>query len=413
MFLAWGVVAMVSGCPDPPPASEPPACEVTVSAGSQAPAGPVGAAGGVVVLPNGRRLTPKGRQVGAGTFLNAVAESADGRFLYVLDSGYRGENVLALDVARGEVVSTLPAPRGQHGLVATQDGRYVLVSGGYGNSLVRISAADGQLAPDATMALGNAPLALAMSDDGAQVAVAQHDGKSILLVETATLAVTKRLSGLPGSPYAVAWSRSSAHVVALELDRGRAVSVAATTGVVVNEVDVGKNPSWVARARDTDTFAAVAADSDRLVVLDLDPAGRLSVRHDVPLGEGVDGKRGRMPTSVEFAPGGERIYVALSAANEVAVVSASQGTVLGRIPVGWYPSALAVSADGRTLYVANAKGAGMGANANAEYIGNLFSSTVSLVPIPDDATLAAWTAEAIRCWTSVSRDNASCVASVA
>ena len=38
--------------------------------------------------------------------------------------------------------------------------------------------------------------------------------------------------------------------------------------------------------------------------------------------------------------------------------------MLGRIPTGWYPTALTVSADGQTLFVANAKGIGIDVNPN-------------------------------------------------
>ena len=66
--------------------------------------------------------------------------------------------------------------------------------------------------------------------------------------------------------------------------------------------------------------------------------------------------------------------------------------VAGLIPAGWYPTAVATSHDGRTLYVANGKGGGSGANPDGTYIGNVITGSVSIVPVPDSATLAAYTA---------------------
>jgi len=65
--------------------------------------------------------------------------------------------------------------------------------------------------------------------------------------------------------------------------------------------------------------------------------------------------------------------------NAVAVVhlEPARMRVVGLIPVGWYPTAVAVSPDGRALYVANGKGAG----------------SVSIVPAPDGTTLARYTRE--------------------
>src|SRR3989454_110607 len=61
--------------------------------------------------------------------------------------------------------------------------------------------------------------------------------------------------------------------------------------------------------------------------------------------------------------------------------------------VGPHPSALAVSADGSTLYVANGKGAGSGANPDGTYIGRVITGSVSIIPVPDDRRLANYTKE--------------------
>ena len=67
--------------------------------------------------------------------------------------------------------------------------------------------------------------------------------------------------------------------------------------------------------------------------------------------------------------------------------------VAGLIPVGWYPTAVAVSADGSTLYVANGKGAGSGANPDGTFIGRVITGSVSIIPVPDDRRLASYTKE--------------------
>ena len=55
------------------------------------------------------------------------------------------------------------------------------------------------------------------------------------------------------------------------------------------------------------------------------------------------------------------MYIAEAGINSVAVLDTSnprKPELLGRIPTGWYPTALALSQDGRYLYVTNAKGVG-------------------------------------------------------
>src|SRR5206468_3610128 len=67
--------------------------------------------------------------------------------------------------------------------------------------------------------------------------------------------------------------------------------------------------------------------------------------------------------------------------------------VAGLIPAGWYPTAVATSGDGRTLYVANGKGNGSGANADGTYIGNVITGSLSIIPVPDSAGLRRYTSQ--------------------
>src|SRR6266699_2632471 len=102
---------------------------------------------------------------------------------------------------------------------------------------------------------------------------------------------------------------------------------------------------------------------------------------------------GSDPNALALSPDGRTLYVAMAGNNAVAVVRISRSgmRVAGLVPVGWYPTAVATSADGRTLFVANGKGNGSGANRDGTYIGNVITGSVSIVPVPDDATLARYT----------------------
>src|SRR4029079_15330135 len=81
---------------------------------------------------------------------------------------------------------------------------------------------------------------------------------------------------------------------------------------------------------------------------------------------------GSNPNALALSPDGTRLYVAEADANAVAVFELSSATsgvagsapggdlLAGRIPVGWYPTALL--ARGKTLAVVNGKGKGTGPN---------------------------------------------------
>ena len=70
---------------------------------------------------------------------------------------------------------------------------------------------------------------------------------------------------------------------------------------------------------------------------------------------------GTQPLALALSRDGSRLYVALAGLNAVAVIDARDPVHLhrlGLIPTGWYPTALALGDNDRTLYTVSAKGVG-------------------------------------------------------
>ncbi|MGA8161646.1 MAG: alkaline phosphatase family protein [Acidobacteriaceae bacterium] len=168
--------------------------------------------------------------------------------------------------------------------------------------------------------------------------------------------------------------------------RGGTVGGSAPTGVAADEDAV-----FVTLAHD-DTLAKITPDGTRLVAeVALSPfdAPRIALR----LGSRFRDTQGRplrgvMPSGVAVRDG--RVYVAESGMNAVALVDAATTRVLEHIPVGWNPTAVALSPDGVTLYVVNTKGRGAGPNAGAghaagapTYVGALEYGSLSVIRLAD------------------------------
>jgi len=109
--------------------------------------------------------------------------------------------------------------------------------------------------------------------------------------------------------------------------------------------------------------------------------------------------KGVQPVSLALAPGGRTLYVAEAGINAIGVVriDGPGGHLVGHIPTGWWPSSVQVSADGRSLYVANARGRGAGPNLVGESHSPKFSvlGTVNVIPTPDDRQLDAFTSRVL------------------
>jgi YVTN family beta-propeller protein len=108
---------------------------------------------------------------------------------------------------------------------------------------------------------------------------------------------------------------------------------------------------------------------------------------------------GAAPNSI--AVNGSTAYVALYNANAIAVVELSPGTanpVLGMIPVAYAPSSVVFDKKNDTLIVANDKGIGARNSFECDYNVCNYNThqdngSVSIVPVPNSATLATMTAQ--------------------
>src|SRR5262249_39832767 len=76
--------------------------------------------------------------------------------------------------------------------------------------------------------------------------------------------------------------------------------------------------------------------------------------------------RGVGPSGMAVSPDGRRLYVAESGINAIAVLDARTLQVRGHIPTAWYPYRVAVSPDGRRLLCICFKGFGNGPKGGSE-----------------------------------------------
>jgi YVTN family beta-propeller protein len=172
-------------------------------------------------------------------------------------------------------------------------------------------------------------------------------------------------------------------------------------------IRVGLHPCGMALSRNKQFLYVANANSDTVSVIDTgtdEVVETIACRPEarLPFGSGCN--------ALALSPDGSTLYVANGTNNCVAVVRlgdrSAEGDVvarpaasrvLGLIPTGWYPGALLLSADGRTLYVANVKGHGAlyqplfisrGRQTTRAHLGS-----VSVIPVPNEGELARYTAE--------------------
>ncbi len=189
-------------------------------------------------------------------------------------------------------------------------------------------------------------------------------------------------------------------------ERGSAVQVDLVSRRVLATVETGLHSTGLAWDEQRGLLYVANGNSDDVTIVDTRAARRAGTIAVTPFHER---KIGFAPTAVALSPNGHTLFVALGGLNAVAMYDVSAGAasgarLLGLIPTGWYPNSLDVSADGTTLAVGTLLGVGSGQGeasgqpgAKASYV-HANRGSVNVIAIPDAAQLTGYT-------TSVAQNN--------
>lgn len=306
----------------------------------------------------------------SGSFAATLIVSSDGNTIYVLDQG--NWRVVLVDAHRLTVLSAAPTGAYPFGLAVSPDGKrlYVTNTGLFEYKTIPGADRDHELETGLHFPAFGYPSKAARGG-------ATTEGKQI-----PGLGDENSDRGSSLWTYDISDAAHPAITARLRLGERISESSGGTIGSAA--------PTGVAAAADSVVVSLAHQDA----VVRVTPDGReilaqaeLSPFNDARFRDAAGRPlRGVMPSGI--AVRGDRVYVAESGINAVAVLDLSTMKVIEHIPVGWNPSALALSPDGQLLYVVNAKGKGAGPNGGAQhdpnapsYIGSLELGSLSVVPL--------------------------------
>ena len=328
-------------------------------------------------LPTGTRLDPAGPRTDVGPLPLSAVLSPDSAHILLLLNGWRQQGVQVVNRASGAVTQTLEQPAAFIGLTFAPDGRTVYASGGNTDVVYRylwnaatLTLRDSLIIrarPSPRSNGASYPAGLATSRDGRLLYVAENLADSLTVVDVASGAVVQRIAagrypyavvvGADGAVYVSAWGAQGVSVFTPDAGRLRAAATIA----------VARHPSTLLLSRDGARLYAASASTDAISVIDTRSRKVVSTLRDpTPANLG----QGSAPIGLLLSPDNTQLYVTEGDNNAVALFSLSATTagvgsgardsLLGRAPVGWYPSAVLQVGD--TLHVIDAKGRGTGPN---------------------------------------------------
>ncbi|MEO6779163.1 MAG: SMP-30/gluconolactonase/LRE family protein [Gemmatimonadaceae bacterium] len=352
----------------------PPGSAATTPASSGRPGAPEGES----VLPTGVRLDPAAPSVTLGSMPLAMVMAPAGDRIVVLLNGWREQGFQVVERATGRVVQTVLQPAAFIGAAFAPDGGTLYVSGGNQDVIYRYAWRNGTaslidsliLAPKAPRQSGRRyPAGIALSPDGRTLYAAENLADSVAVVDVASGRVLQRFA-TERYPYGVAVSRDGS--VYVSAWGGNTVSVFTARGggriADAGRIAAGRHPSALVLNANGSRLFVVSGSTDRVSIVDTRTRKVIAHLLDAPpAGPG----EGSTPNGLALSSDETRAFVAEADNNAVAVfdLSASSSGVptargndslLGRIPVDWYPTAVLAAHD--TLLVLSGKGHGTAPN---------------------------------------------------
>jgi YVTN family beta-propeller protein len=379
--------------------------------------------------------------------------SPDQKTLLVLTSGHNllsnkngngvkadsEEYVFVYDISSGTPVEkqVLKVPNTFAGIAFNPNGQRFYAGGGVDDTIHTFTLqSDGSWAEvEAVIALGHhagvglqpsseKPLTggLDVTADGNSLVVANVYNDSVSVVDLNAHAVTGELdlrpgkidpaqNGVPGGEYPFGVAIKGNNTAYISSLRDREVDVISFGGGQANlktRIKIDGNPNKLILDRSQARLYVAADNSDDVSIVDTGSNQVIDKIHTVApdwVLSKVRSYHGAAPNSLALSPDGRMLYVTNGGLNSVAVVRLDFNSpkVVGLVPTGFYPNAVSVSGDGSTLYVVNGKSV-TGPNpgyfpkptatnpsttraASNQYILELEKSSLLSFPVPDDWSL--------------------------
>jgi DNA-binding beta-propeller fold protein YncE len=279
-----------------------------------------------------------------------------------------GENV---DVA---TPSGSPKTNGlYYGLAIAKDGTVYAAQGAHDSVAVLSLGADGALAYRGELKTGKQdfPAGLALDNNGrlyvANNAAADDDPykltASVAVYDTRAqkelgrYAFKESYGGTSNFPFGIAvlGDGSKAYVASERDDAVYVLDTREPSSIrVLAKLDTGSRPVCTLLSKDQKRLYVSNSLSDTVSAVD--------TRTDAIVGTALVRPKmarqlcGTTPTGLALSPDQKTLYAALSDMNAAAVIDSASMELRAYIPAGWYPTAMAVTPDGKRLLVANAKG---------------------------------------------------------
>jgi DNA-binding beta-propeller fold protein YncE len=412
---------------------------------------------GSILLPNQWSLRPAGRQIELGNTPVNIAVHPDGRYVAILHCGTRDQEIAIIDLKTEKVTARQPVNDAFYGLEFSHAGSRLYCSGSRDETVHVYDFSDGKLKEGQPILLRKpshrgVPSGIVISGDAQTLYAANLWGQTVskvdLLGRTNLLdiviapdktfsedrsikpedkglldpdfaSIVKRYHGLlepenleAAFPYACRLDDRRHRLYVSEWAQACIAVIDTRNNEIITRWFTDEHPNEMLLTKNGKFLFVANANRNTVTIIDTDDGKTIQTLSSSFVPNQLPGST---PNSLALSPDENFLFVANADNNNIAVFDVSvvrKSRSLGFIPVGWYPTSVRVTPDGKHLVVASAKGVGSKPNPNGpvpgkkatpqtQTISEFLNGSLSIIDLPKkkqfEQQLATWTKQAFLC----------------
>lgn len=368
-------------------------------------------------LPNGWKISPVGRSFDLGDLPLNMAVSKSSKFMAVTNNGQSVQTIQLIDVQSEKVIDQVEIEKSWYGITFTSDEKYLYVSGGHDNRILKYEISNQKLKRIDSISLDRpwpvrvGPSGLALDESNNMMYVVTREDKMLYVVDLRTKQVVHKY-GLDAEAYDCKFSPKTNELYITCWGCDKVLIFDTKSKQWKQPIGVGDNPNEMLLTNDAKYLYVCNANDNSVSIIDL---SKKVVIETLDAALYPNSPSGSTTNSIALDPVTKRLYIANADNNCLAIFDVAvpgNSKPKGFIPVGWYPTSVRFI-NGK-IWVANGKGMTSKANpfgpsplrkredvihhgfevkdgSQVEYIGGLFKGSMSIIDVPNPNLLDQYT----------------------
>ena len=370
-----------------------------------------------VLLPNGWSLSPVGRALPLGDLPLNIQISPSKKLMAVSNNGQSKHSIQLIDPVSEKILHEQPIGKAWYGLKFSADEKKLYASGANDNIILVYPIIDKKLGAADTIVLGKAwprekigPTGIEIDDSGNRLYVVTKENSSLYIfdlnskkllnkVDLGSEAYDCLLSNDKTKLYISLWGADKLAIFDLKAQK------------IISEIQTESHPNEIIQSKSGKFIFVANANDNSVSVINAKTGLVIEV---ISTSMYPTKLTGSTTNGLALSEDEKTLYVANADNNCLAVFNVStpgKSTSMGFIPTGWYPTNVRVA--GKKIFVSNGKGftslanpdgpqpikktddsgvhLGISAQKEVQYIGSLFKGTLSIIDVPTNLQLEAYT----------------------